>query len=86
MLFCLILSVCLSMVFSIPSQFYALEESPEVTKCMETHAQEVEKCTNDWVEGMANKTDINAVKETLQTNPNALPDSQKKVVCCGFYQ
>ena len=21
----------------------------------------------------------------LQTNPNAIPDSQKKIICCGFY-
>jgi hypothetical protein len=73
------------MVFSIPSEFYALEPSPEVAKCMETHAQELEKCSDALVTALKNIINDNTIMNELQTNRNAMPDSQKKIICCGLY-
>ena len=47
MLFYIILSVCLSMVYTIPAEYFELEPpSPELMKCMSTHSKEWEKCSD----------------------------------------
>jgi len=81
MLFYITLSVCLSIVLSIPSEFYDLQPTEEVKKCFLAHSEEVMNCSLSFAEGI--KLVAEAHMDILKTNPEAAPEYVKKIICCG---
>ncbi len=84
MLFFLILSVFLSTSFAMPSEFFELETPQEVTKCLSAHSKEIEICSDALVAVIVNINEEN--KEVLKSDPELLPHSAKKTICCGSYE
>lgn len=84
MLFFLIVSVFLSIAFAMPSEYFELETPQEVTKCLSAHSKEIEICSDALVAKLTNMTLEN--KEVLKSDPELLPHSAKKTICCGFYE
>ncbi len=84
MLFFLILSVFVSTAFAMPSEFFELENPQEVTKCLSAHSKEMEICSDAWVAIIVN---ISAeYKDVLNSDPELIPHSAQKSICCGFYE
>jgi hypothetical protein len=57
--------------------------SPEVTKCEVAHVKEMEKCGDAY--NAAIRGVVTDYRELIKLNLEQLPDSSKKMVCCGFY-
>ncbi len=83
MLSFLIFSVCLSMALSMPSNFTQLQPSQELTKCLSEHLQQIQICTEDITSKTKNV--ITEYEKEFESNPSAVPDSVKMIICCSAY-
>jgi hypothetical protein len=84
MLFFLTFSVCLSIVLSIPSEYFELKAPQEVQNCIDEHLEVVRVCTLSYMAIILNGT--LKYDELMKSNPEAVPDSEKKNFCCNIHR
>jgi len=67
-----------------PSEYFELQPPEEVAKCLSAHSKSVENCSDIWVAELKNLMTVYGENEVLLYS-KLLPDSAKKIICCGFY-
>jgi len=71
------------MVLSIPSGFDGSNLSQELMNCMNAHSLDTKNCSDAYFDKI--KDVVNTHRDLLDKNPEALPNSEKKIVCCAIY-
>ncbi len=66
-----------------PSIFMQLQPSQELKKCLSEHLKEILICSEDIISKTKNVT--TEYEKELESNPEALPDSAKMIICCNVY-
>jgi hypothetical protein len=71
------------MTLSMPPNFMQLQPSQGLKKCLNEHLQEIQICSEDIISKTKNV--ITEYEKEWESNPEALPDSVKMIVCCSAY-
>jgi hypothetical protein len=71
------------MALSMPSNVMQIQPSQELEKCFSEHSQQIQICAEDITSRTKNVA--KEYEKELESNPSAIPDSVKMILCCSTY-